>query len=481
MTNLTLGSLFDGSGGFLLAGKILGIEPKWASEVEAFPILVTRKNLPSMKHLGDITKINVEDIEPVDIITFGSPCQDLSIAGKRAGLHGNKSNLFYEAIRIIKEMRRRTNGEYPKIIVWENVFGVFSSKKGEDFRCVLEEISKIADENISIPRFKKWKCAGNIVGRDFSIAWRVLDAQYFGVPQRRRRVFLVADFRGEGAGEILFNEKSMPRYFKTSTNEKEKATGNIRKSTDITEYSLMDQGGLRMDVEKNKVGTLRARSNNPPLIFENHGQDSRFKGPIEKSQTLSGSLGMGGNNQPFVVENYDIRLTSLNTKSKRSRILKTDVSRTLGTTGNNPIENQGGLAIVSVYSTSKSSHHTVAIKNQSSTLMASDYKDPPIVANKYLVRKITPLECSRLQGFPDFWCSNLEIINPSEEELKFWKGVFECRRQLNNGKRNKSDKQIKRWLANPYSDSVQYKMWGNAVALPCVLYVLSGVKAFLKK
>ena len=149
---LTLGSLFDGSGGFPLAAIFCGIKPIWSSEVEPFPIRVTQKNLPQVKHLGDIKDIDGSEIEHVDIISFGSPCQDLSIAGKRAGLEGKKSNLFYEAIRVIKEMRCKTNGKYPRYLLWENVPGAFSSNKGEDFRCVLEEITRIKDSTIKLPR-----------------------------------------------------------------------------------------------------------------------------------------------------------------------------------------------------------------------------------------------------------------------------------------------------------------------------------------
>lgn len=138
MSELTLGSLFDGSGGFPLGGILNGITPLWASEIEPFPICVTSKRIPLMKHYGDISTLNGANMIPVDIITFGSPCQDMSIAGKRQGLNGSRSNLFYEAIRIVKEMRLKTNGEYPKYIVWENVTGAFSSNKGEDFRRVLE-------------------------------------------------------------------------------------------------------------------------------------------------------------------------------------------------------------------------------------------------------------------------------------------------------------------------------------------------------
>ncbi|MFC0301786.1 DNA cytosine methyltransferase, partial [Virgibacillus soli] len=148
MRRLTLGSLFDGSGGFPLAGIISGIEPKWASEVEPFPIRVTSKRIPQMKHLGDISSINGAEVEPVDIITFGSPCTDLSIAGKRAGLDGSQSSLFYEAMRIIKEMRCKTNGEYPRYAVWENVCGAFSSNKGEDFKSVIEEFCKVKTEKV---------------------------------------------------------------------------------------------------------------------------------------------------------------------------------------------------------------------------------------------------------------------------------------------------------------------------------------------
>ena len=174
---LTLGSLFDGSGGFPLAGLLSGITPVWASEIEPFPIRVTTKRLPFMKHYGDISAMNGAEIEPVDIITFGSPCQDMSVAGRRAGLDGSRSNLFYEAVRIIKEMRCATNGEYPRYIVWENVPGAFSSNKGDDFRCVLESVCQIKDETAVIPQPDKWQPAGEIVGDDYSIAWRVMDAQ----------------------------------------------------------------------------------------------------------------------------------------------------------------------------------------------------------------------------------------------------------------------------------------------------------------
>ena len=193
-TPLSLGSLFDGSGGFPLAAKLCGIKPIWSSEIEPFPIRVTSKRLPEVKHYGDISEIKGKEVEAVDIITFGSPCQDMSIAGKRAGLKGSRSNLFFEAIRIIKEMREETGGKKPRYIVWENVPGAFSSNKGEDFFSVLQEICSIKGYQIDEARPKAWYNAGLILAGDFSLAWRVFDAQYWGVPQRRRRIYLVADF-----------------------------------------------------------------------------------------------------------------------------------------------------------------------------------------------------------------------------------------------------------------------------------------------
>lgn len=228
MKQIKLGSLFDGSGGFPLAGALHGIEPVWASEIEPYPMRVTAKRFPRMKQLGDVTKINGAEIEPVDIITFGSPCQDLSVAGKQLGIHdGQRSNLFFEAVRIIKEMRNGTSAHFPRFAVWENVPGAFSSNKGEDFRAVLQALSEVrsgelrrgGDPDAGYPEEAEgpvipepprggWKPAGCVVGTGYSIAWRVYDAQFWGVPQRRKRIYLVADFGSERAGEILFEQES---------------------------------------------------------------------------------------------------------------------------------------------------------------------------------------------------------------------------------------------------------------------------------
>ena len=188
-----------------------------------------------MKHLGDITKINGAEIEPVDVITAGSPCQDLSVAGKRAGLDGERSGMFMEQIRIIKEMRendRRRNqrsDEFirPRYMVWENVPGALSSNQGEDFRCVLEETARIVQEDAVIPKPNgKWPTSGCVMGDGWSIAWRVHDAQFWGVPQRRKRIALVADFGGGSSPEILFVRKGLSRDTEPSLKEGERTSAD---------------------------------------------------------------------------------------------------------------------------------------------------------------------------------------------------------------------------------------------------------------
>lgn len=253
---MKLGSLFDGAGGFPLAAIMCGIEPVWASEIESFPIAVTTKNF-NMKHLGDIKKINGAEIEPVDIITGGSPCQDLSVAGKRAGLEGERSGLFTEMIRVIKEMRDATNGRYPNIVIWENVPGAFSSNKGEDFRCVIEEFCKVEDGNAYIPKPDKWSDAGAVRFTGGELAWRVLDAQFFGVPQRRRRIFLCCTYTDRGqyavgdtlfpsAAEILFKRAGLSRDFKSCRKTWQRSAGCVEdcvREWGETNRAVTDGGG----------------------------------------------------------------------------------------------------------------------------------------------------------------------------------------------------------------------------------------------
>ena len=209
---LKLGSLFDGIGAFPYAASLLGIMPVWASEILPAAISVTRRHFPEMEHVGDITKLDGAKLEPVDIIAFGSPCQDLSQAagGKRAGLAGERSGLFMEAIRIIREMRCATNGNYPRYAIFENVPGCFSSNGRRDYKAVLEAF---AESDIPMPESGRWRNAGLVRSAGVNIAWCVYDAQHFGLAQRRKRLFLIADFGKGCPEEILLIPKSLPRHF----------------------------------------------------------------------------------------------------------------------------------------------------------------------------------------------------------------------------------------------------------------------------
>ena len=602
---LRLGSLFSGSGGFELGGVLAGIIPVWASEIEPFPVMVTSTRFPNMKHYGDISTLNGSELEPVDIISFGSPCQDMSVAGKREGLDGSRSSLFYEAIRIIKEMREATNGKYPRYIVWENVPGAFSSNKGEDFKAVLTEICKVKDEQVSVSKPSKWENAGRIMGDSYSVAWRLFDAQYWGVPQRRQRIYLVADFDGWSAGKILFESEGLSGYSAKGFESWQNATNGITEG--VGETGETDS-----------------------LMFENHSQDTRYRGPLEVAQTVSSTYGTGGNNQPFVVQtpktlkvrcgcegggkgalvqdnlsatlstNNDQTLfqpraygvcaknsNSMKSDNPNSGFYEADTARTLDGNGGNPTCNQGGIAVIEGngsrpshrgdgykesdvmytlnateqhavafaevhatlsandgpkgpssqmmknpeenfvgevsygigrpamnqgynakfsfqieeeveptlvasgasgvahprFSSSKASFFTEANEECANTLVATDYKDPPIVNDgdevDYIVRRLTPTECARLQGFPDWWCDELGIEEPTEEDVAKWREVFDTHASaIGKGTKGKTDAQIKKWLKDPHSDSAEYKMWGNGVALPNVIFVLSGIKYY---
>ena len=567
---LTLGSLFDGSGTFPMMAMLSGIVPVWKSEIEPFPIAVTEKRLPFVKHLGDINSVNGAEIEPVDIITFGSPCTDLSVSGKRQGLNAERSGLFFQAIRIIKEMRGATNGKYPRFAVWENVTGAFSSNGGEDFRCVLEEFCKIKDADLSVPKPEKWTKAGEIMGENFSVAYRTFDAQYWGVPQRRMRVYLVADFEGGCASKILFESEGMSGYSAESFRAWQETAQSFGNCSEETGSGLM---------------------------FENHSQDTRYTGPLNVAQTVSATYGTGGNNQPFVVESSVVPATlkircghgnsgrgaliqknksatlscnndqtlfvpkaygicgkysnSMLSNNPNSGFYEADTSRTIDTSNQSPCKNQGGMVVVEgngsrpshhgdgykesetmytlncvethaisygigrpamnqgynarfsfqveeeksptivasgaggiahpKYSTSKNSHHTVAEKEKANTLVASDYKDPPVVNDstheiEYIVRRLTPQECALLQGMPTWWCDDIGIENPTEEQINWWQNVFETyNKAVGKTCKPKSRKQIEKWLKNPYSDSAAYKMWGNGIASSNALFVLAGI------
>ena len=567
---LTLGSLFSGSGGFELGGMLAGITPVWASEIEPFAIRVTTKRLPFVKHLGDICGIHGDVIEPVDIITFGSPCTDMSVAGKRAGLGGKQSGLFYEAVRIIKEMRCATDGKYPRFIVWENVPGAFSSNGGEDFRCVLEEICSVREEGVHVPgpAGGKWAKAGEVVADGFSLAWRQVDARLWGTPQRRKRIYLVGDLNARGAGKILFESEGVSGYsaegfraWQGASRHTEKgagAAGGVRGGLTFracpphgpesagfcTEHSAQAQG---IGYGEEQSPTLRAGTVPAAMVFENHSQAVRYTGPLETAPTVSATYGMGGNNQPFVAEPDTPEtgktesgrscVRAFGICSKESNAMKSDnprsgfygaeISRTLDCSCCSPSANQGGIAVVEpegmqafalqgsmigrddrngpqgsginedvsftldatdrhavahpTYCTSKNSHFTRAGKELADTLVATDYKDPPVINDvqkepDYIVRRLTATECARLQGFPDWWCSGLGTEEPTEGELAFWRDVFEARRRImGTSKKPKTDKQIIKWLKDPHSDSAEYKMWGNAVYAGNVYFVLSGI------
>ena len=249
---MTLGSLFDGIAGFPLAARRQGIKTVWVSEIEPDCIDIAKRHFPEALQLGDITQIDGAKIPVVDIISFGSPCQDLSVAGKQTGLDGSRSGLFMEAVRITREMREKTNGQYPKYIIWENVAGAFSSNKGEDFRRVLEEITQ---SNISMPKSGKWATAGMVgnegPGGDVQCtAWRLLDAQFWGVPQRRKRIYLVNDFGNGRAGQILFECESVLGYHSQGRDEEQGNSGNSENSLTGTDCRGMAEdadGQMKLD------------------------------------------------------------------------------------------------------------------------------------------------------------------------------------------------------------------------------------------
>ena len=586
---LTLGSLFDGSGGFPLGGLISGIEPLWASEIEPFPIRVTTKRLPFMKHYGDVSKLDGAKLPPVDIITFGSPCQDMSVAGRRAGLDGSRSNLFYEAVRIVKEMRDATNGEKPRYIVWENVPGAFSSNGGEDFKAVLDTIRRVKDPEADTPRPAKWPNAGCVLADDHSIAWRVFDAQYWGVPQRRKRIYLVADFAGGCAGKILFESEGLSGYTPQGFRSWQGSAGTAEEGAHPAGVGTDGYNGAVSEIAATLgVNCGMSTGRNGIMVLENHPADSRVTVSQDgKVQTLTSRMGTGGNNVPLVMKircgcegggkgpliqtdksatlatNNDQTLfvpavfgicakdsNAMKSDNPNSGFYKADTTRMLDANGGNPSCNQGGMAVVAlegngarpshqgrgyseedvsftlnateqhgvaygidraaynqgqgakfnpcieseleppmvargpgavahpVYSTSKNSYHTTAEEDIVNTLVATDYKDPPTVTEEpyYIVRRLTPTECARLQGFPDWWCADLGTEKPSEEDVAFWREVFETHRAVTgSASKPKTDAQIVKWLKEPHADSAEYKLWGNGVALPCVCFVLAGI------
>ena len=665
MSHITLGSLFDGSGGFPLAASLCGITPVLASEIEPYPIAVTTSRFPNMHHYGDVSKINGAEIEPVDVMTFGSPCQDLSVAGKRAGLkheangdeETTRSGLFMEAVRIIKEMREATNGKHPRFALWENVPGAFSSNKGEDFRVVCEELIKIAEPAALMPPVPKngWAYADSHVGDGWSLAYRVFDAQYWGVPQRRRRIHLVVDFGGECAREVLFEREGVRGYFaegrtpwKGLAADAEGGTGaanregegeigrliqpiaisskqqslvtsvNVANTLGANDYKepqavcccaaaqnehhlfqpmsirdenwsesdvknairagesksshcivdmniLDDQGGSQISVRADgKSPTLRAEMHgNVPCVleaggfkelnsakarsdgyghevapclsankhdacvcikeqhlFENHSQDTRYKGPLDVSPMLPAQLGTGGNNTPFVVEetapayclqgsmigradmngpqgdgvNEEACFT-LNTIDRHAIVYAKTYQKVTGPLMAN--SHPGSYSGQDAYSDMlivgeqqpvcyRQGGFADYVEGEVGTLRAAggDFggDSENIIRTQYIVRRLTPTECARLQGFADWW----SYIEPKETltdaEYEFWLNVRNTHAEI-NGKTVKSytKDQMLTWYNKLHTDSSEYKMWGNGIALPTALYVMQGIKDALSE
>lgn len=572
--DMKLMSLFDGSGGFPLAASLCGIEPVYAAEVEPYPIAVTKNRFPKMKHLGDVSKVKGGEIEPVDIITFGSPCQDMSIAGKRAGLkHADmgddettRSGLFLEAIRIIKEMREATNGVYPRYAIWENVPGAFSSNRGEDFRTVLEEFIRVKEKDAVMPAVPQagWAYADCISGDGWSIAYRVFDAQYWGVPQRRRRIYLVADFRGECAQEILFKRESLRGYFEAgrtpwqgiaaaaqncvgtaiggvdlssnSMKSKNPHSGcravEIAKTLDtgypdpsknqggiaiVEKIILDDQGGQQISVcTDGKSPTLRAEAHgNAPYVINKKTlvYDTRGNGAGETVPTITGDH----NNR---ITDYTalcceaVVYDGANITSPLNKINPQagDPCHTISTDSRNYIVhclqgngidradtagcNGKGVCEDKCYTLNTIDRHAVCFPQQAYNKFIQEDIGATLKANggtygggsenlvaeqsfspiRYIVRRLTPTECARLQGFPDWWGEIPKKDNLTDDEYVFWLNARNTYAKINNKTTKEySKEQMLSWYNKLHNDSSEYKMWGNGIALPNALYVMQGI------
>lgn len=361
---LTLGSLFDGIAGFPLAAVRHGIKTIWASEIEPDCVDISARHFPEVKQLGDITKLSGAEIPPVDIISFGSPCQNLSVAGNGKGLAGEESGLFYEAVRIIDEMRGATNGKYPKYIIWENVAGAFSSNKGNDFRRVLEEITKTS---VPMPASGRWAKAGLVRSRGgATTAWRQLDAQYWGVPQRRKRIYLVHDFGTGRAGQILFECESVLGYAGAGREHEKGYAGQIENCASGSDCRGMEQdtgGQLKFQF---------AEEPEKPTKLDFGRTGDRIYIDAQQSVTLMGRAGGGG-------ARTGLYLLPVYT------IIGNVIGRKAGSGGN-----QTGIGQDVSPTITATDRHAVAAPENS-------------WRRRYRVRSLTPTECERLDGFPDGW------------------------------------------------------------------------------
>lgn len=579
---VTVGSLFDGICGFPAVAQMAGGRTLWTSEIEPFPIAVAVSRFPDVIHYLDVSTLKGAEIPPVDVMTFGSPCQDMSVAGKQRGMkheelgdeETTRSGLFFEAVRLIKEMREATNEEYPRIAVWENVPGAFSSNQGRDFLAVLQTLASIAELGVSIPEPKglRWSAAGCIVGNGWSIAWRTYDAQYWGVPQRRRRIYLVADFGSERASEILFERYSVsghsasrdeagqetpadavgradrsvgveclnpwdtqtqriysadgihpavfansgggqdrhgvvypepdvsPDIFHTlaSTNARcvesaqspncvaihQNADGEVRVSEDAA-YTINTNGNASgrnspvivlqangidradtADLRENEAYTLNTIDRHA-VVFENHAQDSRVTECDDVAPTVFAKYGTGGGNTPIVCETYQNQVGAL--CSTDYKWVQQQVE-------------QNKLVVQPTYFTQQRSDEFAQCEI-ASTESARQYKDATDLVvehpRRYIVRRLTPTECLRLQGYPDDWC-DIGIPHP---DPAFWNDVRSTYARITGKTEPKpftSEEAARTYVAKLKTDAAVYKAAGNSLALPCAYHVLSRVIAFLE-
>ena len=478
MREITLGSLFDGIGGFPYAASFYDIRSLWASEIEPSCVSVTQKFFPDIVHVGDVTRLDGAKLPPVDIITFGSPCQGLSLAGQRRGLADERSGLFLEAIRIIFEMREATHGKYPRFALFENVPGALSSAGGRDYQIVLQSFTKT---EIPVPRSGKWADAGMVRGRGVDLAWCVYDAQYFGTAQRRRRLFLVCDFGGKSAGEILFVPKSLRRYFEKGGTPRQGlaafAEGGAGAAGGAVAV-LNDQGGSSITVERSDLSpTLRSQTHgNLPIVAGTFAMSTgqtkaeiladaaptlncNHEQPILVHPQIAGTLcasGAGLDRPAGMKSETDLCVVSAGFRHKagskagnigyqeetaptlmagqQNSVLKAfsiGAYYSKGMLSNNPT---AGIREADTSRTLDLNGGNPACQQGGIAVVGGDLRDWVLIA-----RRLMPIEAERLMGFPDFW---------TESGL--------------DGK--------------PISDTKRYAMLGNSIATPCAAYIMQGIR-----
>lgn len=419
-----------------------------------------------MKHLGDITKIHGDQIEPVDCITFGSPCQDLSIAGCRAGLAGERSGLFMEAVQVIKEMRSSTNGLYPTFAVWENVPGAFSSNGGEDFRAVLEELARVEQPDASIPRPSgrggRWSKAGAIAGNGWSLAWRQLDAQYWGVPQRRKRIALVVDFGGQRAAEILFERTSL------SGNPCESIpawkTFARTPEASVAGYDRMVESGNSITGDAESEGTGRFGGKGTGRVLESDHRETSTRCTEPAAYTLKIRSGCeGGGKGALVQTELSATISTLQDQTLFQPVVYDargngdgKIVPTITVDHENRITDYTAIAIErKTFNEQSFSHYKESDKCSTLKAKAGNIGNGSecLIAEKairWIVRRLTPVECERLQGYPDGYT-----------DIGDWTD--------SKGKKHK------------YADSPRYKALGNSIALPQWFWLVQKMRPYLKE